>query len=168
MPPSVPIARKRGRLSQLRAAVPKSAPALDERRDNLVKAPNIHQQGVPAPTGPSTVSPEMPQTVPPGMPPTIMQTAIHSQLSDAVQQAVAPAAPESSDARRVFTRTTKVQPFIRFGHTGYVISNRNFSLFIFERSQCLAYTFVEQHGSGALAYIRRSGALEPMGARNTA
>ena len=112
VPPSAPIARKRGHPPKLRAAVPFTAPALEERRVNLAKAPNVHQQGGPTPT--------VPPTVPPGMPPLMMPTVINHQVSDAVEQAVAPSAPESSDARRVSTRTTKGQPPLRFGHSGYV------------------------------------------------
>ena len=49
-----------------------------------------------------------------------MPTVINRQVSDAVEQAVASQVPESSNARRVFNRTTKGQPPIRFGHSGYV------------------------------------------------
>ena len=99
VPPSAPIPQKRGRPPKLRAAVPLTATALDERRVNLTKAPNVHQQGGPTPTVPSTVPP----TVPPGMPPTVMPTVINRQASDAVEQSVPPLAPESSDARRLYS-----------------------------------------------------------------
>ena len=55
----------------------------------------------------SMVPPMVPPTLPPGMPPTVMPTVKNRQLSDAVEQAVALPAPETSDASRVFTRTTK-------------------------------------------------------------
>ena len=117
VPPSAPIARKRGRFAQLRAAMPLPAPSLDEcRRVNLAKAPNVHQKDGPYPTVPPTVSP----TLPPEMPPTMMPTVINRQVTDAVEQAVAPPAPESSNARWVFICTTKCQPPICFGHSGYV------------------------------------------------
>ena len=116
VPPSAPIARKRGRPSKLSAAMPLTAPALDERRVNLANAPNVYQQRGPTPTVAPTVSP----TVPPGIPPTVTPTIINRQISDAVEQAIVLPAPELSDARRVSTRTTKGQPPIRFGHSGYV------------------------------------------------
>ena len=98
-----------------------------------------------------------------------MPSVINRPVLDAVEQAVAPAAPESSDARRVSTRTTIGKTTYSFGSQRICgISNCNLSVFMFERRQCLAYTFVEQHGSGARAYIIRSGAMAPMGARNTA
>ena len=49
-----------------------------------------------------------------------MPAVINRQASEAVEQAVAPPAPESSNARRVTNRTTKGQPPSRFGHSGYV------------------------------------------------
>ena len=78
-------------------------------------------------------------------------------------------APESSNALRVSIRTTQGQPPIRFGHSGYVailiaILFPGFS----ERCRFLAYTVVEQYFSGECAYIRVSGALALVGARNTA
>ena len=112
VPPSAPIALKRGRPPKLRAAVPLTAPALRESCLNFAIAPDVHPQGGPT----TTVQP----TVPPGMPPSMMPTVINRQVSDAVEQAIALPAPVSSDARRVSTRTTKGQPPIRFGHSGYV------------------------------------------------
>ena len=116
VPLSAPIARKRGRPPKLRPALPLTAPALDERRVNLAKPPNVHQQGKP----PTTVPPTVPSTILPGMLPTMMPTVINRQVSVAVEEAVAPPAPESSDALRVSNRTTKGQPPIRFCHSGYV------------------------------------------------
>ena len=49
-----------------------------------------------------------------------MPAIINRQVSDAVEHAAAPPAQESSKARRVSNRTTKCQPPIRFGHSGYV------------------------------------------------
>ena len=59
-------------------------------------------------------------TVPPETPPTEMPSVTNRHVFEAVDKAVAPPAPESSDARRVSTRTTKGQPPIRCGHSGYV------------------------------------------------
>ena len=103
MPPSAPIARKHGRPPKLHAAASLPSLELYKNRVNLAKAPSVHQQAGPAPTLPPTVS----LTVPPGMPPTVMPTVINRQVSDAVEQAVAPPGRESSDARRIFPRTTK-------------------------------------------------------------
>ena len=112
MPPSAPIARKRGRPPKLHAAASLPSPALDKKRVNLPKAPNVRQQGGPPPT--------VPPTILPGMPPTAMLTIINRQVSDAFEQAVAPPAPESSDARRVSNRSTKGKPPISFGLSGNV------------------------------------------------
>ena len=95
VPPSAPIARKRERPPKLRPALPLTAPALDERRVNLAEPPNVHQQGGP----PTTIPPTVPPMEPPGMPPTVRPTVINRQVSDAVEHAVAPPAPESSGAR---------------------------------------------------------------------
>ena len=116
MPLSAPIARKGGRPPTLHAATSFPSTALDKNRVDLATAPNVRQQGGPSPTLPPTVPP----TVQPGMPPTVMPALINRQVSDAVEQSVAPPAPESSNSRRVSNRTTKGQPPIRFGHTGYV------------------------------------------------
>ena len=120
VPPSAPIARKRGRPRKLRVAVPLPALALDERRVNLAKAPNVHLQQGPPPTVPPRVPWTVPTMVPPGLPLTVMPTVINRQVSDAVEQTVATPAPDSSDSRRVSTRTTTNQPSIRFGNSGYV------------------------------------------------
>ena len=116
VPPSAPIARKRGRPPKLHAAESLPSPAHDKNRFDLAKAPNVREQGEPPPTLPPTVPP----TVQSGLPPTVMPAVINRQVSDAVEQAVAPPAPESSNARRVFNRTTKGHPPIRFGHSKYV------------------------------------------------
>ena len=72
VPPSAPIARKRGRPPKLCSAVLLPAPTLDKRSVNLAKAKNVHQQGGP--------TPKIPPTVSPGMPPTVIPTVINRQV----------------------------------------------------------------------------------------
>ena len=110
VPPLAPIARKRGRPPKLHAAASLPLRALEKNRVNLAYAPTVRQQG----KSPPTVQP----TVPPATPPTGMPSVTNRLVSEAVEKAVAPLAPESSDARRVSTRTTKGKPPIRFGHSG--------------------------------------------------
>ena len=124
MPPSAPIVQKRGRPPKLRAAASLPLPALDKNCVDLAKAPNVRQQGGPPPTLPPTVptkvQPGMLPTVLPPMPPTVKPSIVNRELPDAVKRAAKPPAPESSNARRVSNRTTKGQPPIRFGQSGYV------------------------------------------------
>ena len=77
MPPSVPIARKRGRPLKLHAVALFPSPALDKNLVDLAKAPNVLQQGGPPPT--------VPPTVKPGMQPTVMPAVINREVSDAVE-----------------------------------------------------------------------------------
>ena len=112
MPPLALIARKRGRPPKLHAAASLPLQALEKNRVNVADAPTVRQQG----GSPPTVQP----TVSPATPPTGMPSVTNRHVFEAVEKAVAPPAPESSDARRVSTRTTKGQPLICFGHSGYV------------------------------------------------
>ena len=161
MPPLAPIARKRGRPPKLHAAASLPLQALEKNRVNLADATTVRQKG----KSPPTVQP----TVPPATPSTRMPSVTNRHVSETVEKAVAPPEPESSDARRVSIRTTKEQPPIRFGHSGYVaFLIAILFLFFCERRQGLAYTFVEQRFPGERAYIGRSGALAPVGARDIA
>ena len=113
MPRPAPITRKRGRPLKLGAAVYLSAPALDENLVNLANAPDVHYSGGPVPARrlfplfAITGKAETPKVT--GRP-----------ISKAIDKDVALPAPKSVNARRVSTRTTNIQPLIRFGQSKYV------------------------------------------------
>ena len=97
-----------------------------------------------------------------------MPTVINRQASDSFEQAVAPPAPESSDARRVSNRTTKGKPLIRFCHSGYVaFLITMLFLFLVNGADTSPRSSWNNVFLGC-AYIRGSGALAPVGARNFA
>ena len=76
MPPSAPIARKRGRFPKLQVAASLPSPSLDNNRVDFAKALNLRQQGGPLPNVPPTVPP----TVQLRTQPTVLPAVINRQV----------------------------------------------------------------------------------------